>query len=56
MPPGPVTGQTTEGCYMNWTRNCFSGLTREHFVSESVLTLIGDKYVSVTGAPWLPPG
>jgi hypothetical protein len=56
IPPTPVTGHAKAGCYMNWTRNCCHTMSREHFVSESVLKLIGEKYVTVGGAPWLPHG
>jgi hypothetical protein len=56
IPPKPATGYAKTGCYMNWTRNCSVGFSREHFISQSVLKLIGDKHVAVNGVPWLPKG
>jgi hypothetical protein len=41
---------------MNWTGDCSSTLSREHFLSEAVLKLIGEKHVAVNGVPWLPEG
>jgi hypothetical protein len=52
IPPPPVTCYSNVRCYMNWTRNCCNTMSREHFVSQSVLKLIGEKYVTVSGAPW----
>jgi hypothetical protein len=41
---------------MNWTEDCCSSLSGEHFVSQGVLTLLGEKHVAVNGAHWLPFG
>jgi hypothetical protein len=56
IPTPPASGYAKTGCYMNWTRNCCHTMSREHFVSESVLKLIGEKYVTVSGAPWQAEG
>jgi SEC-C motif len=56
MPPGPMTGEVHDGCYMNWTGNCSSSLSREHIVSQSVLSLFDDRYIAVNGTPWMLEG
>src|SRR5215472_9009306 len=56
IPPGRATGYARTGCYMNWTRNCSRRMSREHFVSQGVLTLIGEKHMAVNGFPWLAEG
>lgn len=46
-------------CYAKILGNCDGPLTREHFVSLSVLTLIAggeDKTLSVGGFSWIPEG
>lgn len=53
-PPPPVTGHMWDGCYMGSTRNCSSSGSREHFISRTVLALIGEDSVKVSGVPWLP--
>jgi hypothetical protein len=47
------TGHARSDCYVSWTRNCSTEASREHFVSETVLRLIGDEHVAVNGVPWL---
>jgi hypothetical protein len=44
-PPGPVTGRATRDCYMSWTNDCVQGLSREHFISDSVLRVVADKHI-----------
>jgi hypothetical protein len=41
---------------MNWTEDCSANGSREHFVSRSVLILIGDRHVRIDGVPWLAQG
>lgn len=41
---------------MNWARNCSLRLSREHFISRSVLKLIGETHIAVNGLPWLAEG
>ena len=46
-------------CYANVLGNCEGPLSREHFVSKSVLTLIAggeDNTLSVGGFNWIPKG
>jgi hypothetical protein len=40
---------------MNWTRNCSPKLSGEHFISETVLSIINPKTLRVSGAAWIPP-
>jgi hypothetical protein len=47
-----VTGSHTS-CYLRETSSCDSKITREHLVSESVLGVLAEKEVAVTGLPWL---
>jgi hypothetical protein len=54
-PPPPFTGHAQLGCYLATTRNCSPNLSAEHYISRSVLEVIGDV-VAVDGAPWLPQG
>src|SRR5215472_9101566 len=55
-PPGAATGIAKTGCYMNWIRNCSHAMSREHFISRSVLKLFGETHVAVNNLPWLPEG
>jgi hypothetical protein len=52
----PRTGQSTDNCFMNWTTDCLPGISGEHFVSASVLRVVGNKHVEVNGPPWLRGG
>jgi hypothetical protein len=54
-PPGPPTGYSHPRCYLGFTQNCSTTISREHFVSHGILRQIGQS-VSVRGAPWLQPG
>jgi len=56
IPVGDVTSFRHEGCYLGATANCSRQISREHFVSQSVLRLINEKHVKITGAPWLSAG
>jgi hypothetical protein len=40
-------------CYLRETNACDTKITREHLVSESVLEVLAEKEVAVTGLPWL---
>lgn len=53
-PPGQVTGYENPKCFLKYTANCGPKITREHYVSASVLSLLGD--LSVEGMPWQQPG
>src|SRR5206468_1157963 len=56
-PPGASTGYSQVGCYMNWTRNCCSPATSgEHFISETVLSILNPKALRIGGMRWIPAG
>ena len=54
-PRAPITGLAREGCYLACTGNCSDDLTREHWISETVIEEIG-RTISVGGVPWIPVG
>jgi hypothetical protein len=43
------------GCYARVLNDCSSKLSREHYVSRTVLDLLGDEH-RITNASWLLPG
>lgn len=43
------------GCYARVLNTCSSKLSREHYVSQAVLDLLGDEH-RITNARWLPHG
>jgi hypothetical protein len=49
------TGATDshESCYLRETNACDTKITREHLISESVLEVLAEKVVAVTGLPGL---
>jgi hypothetical protein len=49
LPPPPPTGTARAGCYMAETADCGEGLSREHYISRS---LIDAPEVRVRGMPW----
>jgi hypothetical protein len=51
-PPGAPTGYSHRRCYMGWTRNCSDTISGEHFISESVLSILNPKSVRISGAAW----
>jgi hypothetical protein len=51
--PLPERGFSNDGCYMSWTNDCDGQISREHFVSASVLSHLGGQNVSLSGVPWL---
>lgn len=42
-------------CYARVLHDCSDKLSREHYVSASVLQLLGDEH-TIANASWLPPG
>ena len=50
---GLKPGGVNDGCYLRETEACSSSLSGEHSVSRSVLRVLGDKSVKVSGFPWL---
>jgi hypothetical protein len=53
-PSGPVTGFSHTRCYLRETCDCSEQLSREHYVSKSVLEQLGGA-AAVSGTPWLDP-
>jgi len=53
--PSPVTGFENPHCYMRHTRDCSRRLSGEHFVSASVLKVLGPEAVGAKGMPWQRP-
>jgi len=54
-PPDPQTGSSCQGCYAESLRDCGPRLSREHFISGSILSLLnGGEQVGlkVDGFPW----
>lgn len=54
QPPGGQTGYQHPKCYLAGSRNCSEGKSREHYVSEGILSRF-DK-LRVSGMPWQPKG
>jgi hypothetical protein len=47
-----LTGRR-DGCYMLGTNGCSDRLSREHLVSETVLSVLAEKTITVSGLPYL---
>jgi hypothetical protein len=50
-----TTGYSHPDCYAKALTDCSRDLSREHYVSESILKLLGDVHV-ISNASWLTPG
>lgn len=56
-PPGPLTGHAHPKCYLRDTNDCSHKLSREHYISASLLAQLGARgKVQVSGMPWQRPG
>jgi hypothetical protein len=55
-PRPPTTGQAQNGCYLGHTNDCAEGISREHYISETVLEQLSEPAVAIEGVFWLPPG
>ena len=55
-PPGATTGYSHPKCYMGWTRDCSQMISREHFISKTVLSILNPESVRISGATWIPTG
>ena len=53
-PPGIKTGLSHTGCYLRDVCDCSEQISREHYISRSVLDQLGE-IIRVSGAPWLRP-
>lgn len=49
-PPGEISNISHEKCYMSSTANCSTKLSREHYISKSILSQFGG--LGVEGLPW----
>jgi len=54
--PPPPSGYSHPGCYMNWTHDCSSKISGEHFISETVLSILNPRTLRIGGAAWIPQG
>lgn len=54
-PAGPIRGYAHPGCYLSADMNCSEDISREHFISESILEIINisNGGLVVSGFPWL---
>ncbi len=55
-PPGTKTVFSNSRCYARALSDCDRNLSREHYISESILSLRGGKSIGITGFPWLDSG
>lgn len=55
QPPGELTGYAHPNCYLNTTHNCSKQISREHYISRSVLEKLGE-FIKISGAHWLSDG
>src|SRR5579863_2985552 len=55
LPPGPHTGYAHPKCYLAHTSDCDHTISGEHYVSKSILEVIGED-LEVGGLPWEPRG
>ncbi len=56
-PAPPTTGYSHAACYAGPLADCSARRSREHYVSESLLThLHSHNELTVTGFPWVPHG
>jgi hypothetical protein len=53
---GPSTRYSHPRCYMNWTENCSTKITGEHFISENVLSILNPSTLRIGGVSWIPKG
>lgn len=55
-PPGAQTGFSHPHCYLRDTYDCSEQISREHYMSRSVLEKLGTGLIRVSGMPWVPTG
>jgi hypothetical protein len=55
-PSGPRSGHANPRCYMNWTNDCSTTISGEHFIAQTVLSILNPKMLRISGAAWIPPG
>ena len=54
-PPGPKTGYSHPRCYLRGCNDCSQQISREHYISQSILAQLGET-IRGAGMPWLKPG
>ena len=47
-PPKPQTKERHEKCILNWTDDCNSKISGDHFVSKSVLKILGGQKIKIS--------
>lgn len=53
-PDSPQTGLANTACFLSFTNNCSEDITREHYISDTVLSEVEHKNtVKITGLPWI---
>ncbi len=55
QPPGDLTNYSHPDCYLRNTGDCSEQISREHYVSRSVLEKLG-RIIAISGAHWLGEG
>ncbi|MFO1041813.1 MAG: hypothetical protein U0941_08510 [Planctomycetaceae bacterium] len=55
-PPSPATGYSHPSCFACGLNDCSRTISREHYVSQSILTLFGNNNITAAGLPWIPDG
>jgi hypothetical protein len=49
-----ISGYSHPKCYLGFTNNCSSDITKEHYISNSLLKLFEErKTVKITGLRWI---
>lgn len=55
-PAGPVTGISNPKCYLRATSNCGDNISKEHYISRSVLSSVEEAGTQkIAGMPWQTP-
>ncbi|MDX1922481.1 MAG: hypothetical protein SFW65_05080 [Alphaproteobacteria bacterium] len=54
-PPSPNTGYAHNGCYLNRTKDCSEKISKEHYISRSIIDQLG-SVIRMSGASWLQAG
>lgn len=54
LPPPPITGYAHPRCYLHSTNDCSTKISREHFISKTVLEAMQGA-IEFGGLPWIAP-
>lgn len=55
-PAGSATGHAHPSCFARELRDCSTTISREHYISQSVLGLFSGSRLMVSGFPWISKG